>query len=912
MTEKDTPSSNPSGGLRLLLARIDLTAGLSSLPVVGPQVPKDLDVRVTGLRFGVANRLLVLADVQKVNALLGAGGQSSRLRLPDARWTGKTQLGLSVELGGRPLQLNTPDGSGPPPAEKGSEKTKQAESGQNAMSDATGQGGQAGQSGQQGTAGITGTAWYSVDRTLGPVRLDRLGVRYTDNTVWLVTDAGLDIGGLKLSGRGMALGIPLENPAKVVPRLEGLGIGFSRPPVEISGAFLNQERKGYLVSLLGAAVLKLPTLSLSAVGGYAQREHQQPSLFVFGQLAFAEGQGVGPPPFRVTGAAAGFGYNSSVRVPDITEVDAFPLMPGGAGDADTTDAMALLDTLISGKAGKDSKNGKDGKDSKNPQENTKGSKTGTGGWIREAPGRIWLAAGVRFDSFQFVHSRALALGDFGFEGEKNFTLALLGRSAADFPLRSTGASRYAHVELSIKASYESAEDALKVAARIEPGSYLVHPSCKLSGDAAFSMWFGNNRQHAGDFVLTAGGYHPKYPVPSHYPKADRLKLEWSWGPVSLRGACYAALTPSAFMVGAELDVSFHASPISAWCRAALDALIQWDPFSFRVTVSVSIGVRIDIAIPISMEIGVDLDLWGPPTGGIARVHVIAGWNFEIRFGEDPPSSPAWLPWKDFTDRMLPGPVAQISAEKGRLPARPVSGVGGSSKKSGEPETWEMSPDGFTVLTRTTVPAQQVRLVDVQGKDRAPSGSTDGSTLSVRPVGATGARSTHRITVQRDGKPFDPEADGWTVDLVRGNVPLGLWGVPLKAAGTAPPDPGPGNETIYRVTGTRITAHRPAPSADPLVTSELQVGHETVGHPQVPLTAGKPDGTAPACPGTTRADLAAHLATDRTKRAELAQALADDLVAPPGARTLTDDLPAYARTLWSQLRTDPMQLDSAKD
>ncbi|MFG2905047.1 DUF6603 domain-containing protein [Kitasatospora sp. NPDC048286] len=848
----DTPPTKGGAALRLLLVRLNLSAGLSSLPVVGSQVPEEVDVRLTGLCVDVANRALVLTDVQRVNAMLTAmGGQGAPLLLAEASWPGKARLALDVELGGKHLQLGTQDGS-PPPSMRAI--------GRNDQETISTVGG-------KDLSGTPSTAWYTVDRVLGPVRLDRLGVSYADGTVWLLIDAGVDMGGLKFSGRGMGLGISLHDPARITPRLDGLGIGFSRPPIEISGALINQVRKGYLVSLLGAAVIDVPSFSLSAVGGYAQRVNAQPSLFVFGQLGFPAGQGVGPPPFRVTGAAAGFGYNSTVRLPDISEIDTFPFLPSAAGGG--TDAMTLADSLTRSAAGK-------------------------APWVSEAPGRVWLAAGLRFDSFQFIHARALVLGEFGLTGGSDITLALLGQADADFPLKSTGSSRYAHVSLALMASYTSRENALRVQAQIQPGSFLVHPSCKLSGDAALVLWFGP--KHAGDFVLTVGGYHPKFQVPLHYPAARRLAIEWDAGPVSLRGACYAALTPSAFMVGAELDVAFHEGPIQAWCRAVLDALIQWDPFRFRVTMSVRIGVRIDILIPISAEIGVDLDLWGPPTGGIAHVYVAFGWTFDLRFGEDPPSEPKPLGWSDFVSRMLPGPVAQVIVESGRLPAEPADGA--TEKPD---EICEMSRDGFTVLTRASIPASEVVLVTP-----GHTGKTDtGKTITVRPTGVT-ATSVHKVTVTHDGAVIDPtEATyGWTVGQVTGKVPLGLWGEPLKSAGQAPqlPVPTAKPELVDRLTGTRITAPRRPPSGGTVKAKEAAVDREERRIDEKPLLATAQSGSAPTRP-YDRSTLAAKLTG--TDRKPLLEALTACGVAVPPGGSLTDSLTGYAGHIHSYLRADPM-------
>ncbi len=61
-------------------------------------------------------------------------------------------------------------------------------------------------------------------------------------------------------------------------------------------------------------------------------------------------------------------------------------------------------------------------------------------------------------------------------------------------------------------------------------SFLFDRSCKLTGGFAFCVWFAptnpNIESHAGDFVLTLGGYHPKFKVPAWYPKVPRIGFDW--------------------------------------------------------------------------------------------------------------------------------------------------------------------------------------------------------------------------------------------------------------------------------------------------------------------------------------------------------------------------------------------------
>ena len=55
---------------------------------------------------------------------------------------------------------------------------------------------------------------------------------------------------------------------------------------------------------------------------------------------------------------------------------------------------------------------------------------------------------------------------------------------------------------------------------LAPSSFLLDPACHLTGGFAFCLWFGDN-PHAGDFVVTIGGYHPAFAPPSYYPVVPR-------------------------------------------------------------------------------------------------------------------------------------------------------------------------------------------------------------------------------------------------------------------------------------------------------------------------------------------------------------------------------------------------------
>jgi tetratricopeptide (TPR) repeat protein len=184
-----------------------------------------------------------------------------------------------------------------------------------------------------GVAAGDGTRWVTVQKSFGPVYLDRVGLRYADGVAWFVLDAVLTAAGLTLSTRGLALGSPLDRFAPEFG-LDGVGIDYRGGEVEVGGVLAWEERtladgRTY-DAYTGAAVVRTQQLALAALAAYACPPGADPSLFVYGILGYPLG---GPAFCFVTGLAAGFGYNQSLRIPALHEVRSFPLVAAATGSA---------------------------------------------------------------------------------------------------------------------------------------------------------------------------------------------------------------------------------------------------------------------------------------------------------------------------------------------------------------------------------------------------------------------------------------------------------------------------------------------------------------------------------------------------------------------------------------------------
>jgi hypothetical protein len=145
--------------------------------------------------------------------------------------------------------------------------------------------------------------WLTMDKTLGPLHIQKIGVGWRNSKLSLLLDAGMTASGLTIDLINFALNAPPMNLSDFDFSLDGLGIAFEGGPVSISGAFA-KVGTGYT----GEAHIKIGPINLFAVGAYDTIDGH-PSMFIFAMSNEPLG---GPPAFFVTGIAAGFGYNRAL------------------------------------------------------------------------------------------------------------------------------------------------------------------------------------------------------------------------------------------------------------------------------------------------------------------------------------------------------------------------------------------------------------------------------------------------------------------------------------------------------------------------------------------------------------------------------------------------------------------------
>ncbi|MFI5972886.1 DUF6603 domain-containing protein [Streptomyces sp. NPDC051452] len=143
-----------------------------------------------------------------------------------------------------------------------------------------------------------------------------------------------------------------------------------------------------------------------------------------------------------------------------------------------------------------------------------------------------------------------------------------------------------------------------------------------------------------EFVLSAGGFHPRYTRPTGVPALRRLQVDLApGGGFGLRMEAYFAVTSNAVMFGGQvqLDAMIAGCGVQGWL--GLDALFVLDPFAFAVQVRAGVAVR---AFGRRLaSVGLDFTLEGPApwhafgTGSISVLFWDVALDFDVRWGSPP-------------------------------------------------------------------------------------------------------------------------------------------------------------------------------------------------------------------------------------------------------------------------------------
>jgi hypothetical protein len=578
--------------------------------------------------------------------------------------------------------------------------------------------------------------WLDVDKSLGPLHVSRLGFATQDKAVTVGVDAGISLGGVSLQAQGLGFDAHLAADGMSFAldhlRIEGFGIDLDRDPLAFSGAFL---RKGD--EFLGAVTISTESFALHAVGAL-QMLHGAPSMFLFGVLDYPIG---GPPFFFVKGLAAGFGLHRRLTLPPVAGVRNFPLVAevlhkagtGPLSKASTAERLASFSTFIQPKLGE-----------------------------------YFFAAGVQFTSFKLVDGFLLLVVRAS-EARHAVEIDLVGTATFDNPSElPAGVKPIAHVEMDLTGHFAPAEGVVSVMADVNNHSYIFDGACTLGGQFAFASWFGAS-DHAGDFVLSVGGYRNTYRRPQHYPDVARVKVDWKVSDtITVNGTGYFALTPQLVMAGLTLDAHARIDDIRADFSLTADFELGWEPFHYAVSIHVEISASWGW---FSTTASADLDVWGPSFSGTAHVK----WSvisFYIAFGERHKTGPTPIDWTRFETAFL-ADKTQDSVDQAVLTFRIESGLLEiRTDATTKEEIWVVDPETFAIAISSTVPVRAADTAIARAEGDPAPGTQAG--FGIAPMAVSEIDTCLRLDVDRF-------ADHFRRSERHRRFPPAVWGRTLRQA-----------------------------------------------------------------------------------------------------------------------------------
>lgn len=720
---------------------VDLDAGiqLSNLPVVGFLFNPGQSLNVT-FQFIAVSRAFESDEIKAINQLTGP----ETTKLPEQRIGGVQAdqpdftLKAAVKFAGTTqhlaLPLNTDVGAAP------ASKKLPVTSG-----------------------GGMATYWVKIDKALGPFHFQRLGIGTDSTKLALLLDASLQTAGLTIMLDGLEASCTFAD-LKVGTfqpsfELRGLGIAFKSGDLEIGGALVHRPAPAK-DAYDGAVVIRYKRLGIEAVGSY-ETVDGHPALFIYALIDYPLG---GPAFFFVEGGALGFGYNRTFTMPSIDKVSEFPLVKQALSPGQSRlTPMELAGELRP--------------------------------YIAPAPGQYFIAVGVKFTSFKTIKGFVLLTVLFG----DHFEIDVLGKATLTSPPGAESGKALMSATLMLLGRFQPEQGLLMVMAQLGPDARLFAPDCHLSGGFALYCWFdGKNK---GDFVLTLGGYHKAFAVPGHYPKVPRLAMNWQVNPnLSLKAEAYFALTPSALMAGGKLEANWQSGDLQAWFRVEVDFLIGWQPFYYNGHAYIAIGARYRFEFfgkhEISAELTAELDIWGPPFSGRARVQ----WNlisFELAFGDKEPRPPEPLDWPAFRKSFLPeGRMFIMTAETGKV----AQGRGNARTEDAASLGW-LNPRTLCIAVRSPLPIKDPGNDLLKNALELPrTAPVKEPKLGIAPMNKKATewkKSLVTITIVRVSASNSPEdvTGQFQATRIRDNVPASLWGETMDPKARKKDDPQLLNDAI---------------------------------------------------------------------------------------------------------------------
>jgi hypothetical protein len=581
----------------------------------------------------------------------------------------------------------------------------------------------------------------------------------------LLFDAELEMGPIEISGMGLGLKAIFDSTSQtpvfesVTPTLEGISVSVKdKKFFSLTGGLLKTEPAVGKVEYTGELLFTVKDIALMMYGAYGTYTPDpvnglggNPYTSFFGYLQLGDnpsGNSASPvsklsaPNFQLTSVSVGFGYNMELSVPSISDIPKFPLVTGQSGTK-----------------------GSQGSGTHNPL-------AALSSYIVMKEREYWAAAGIQFTTYEIVRSSILLVVEWG----NDLIVQVLGLSTLTIPAEAengkSGIKPVAIGQLAIKALFDQNKGVLSVQARLTPESYLLDQKMRLTGGFAFYTWFGSS-PYAGDWVISLGGYNPYYQKPTHYPSVTGLGFNWeSSSSLTYKGGAYFALTPAAVMLGGFFMASFqHKKWLKAWFDLNINVLIQWKPFYYDFTASISVGVTFSkkvwfVNITVSLSLGIGVHIWGPNFAGEATIHVVF-FTISIPFGAGSKPGTNPIPWSEFKSSFLPA-----GGNSKYLDASVTSGLNKDLSKVSSTSglSWTVSGDNASFLVKTVVPVSGALAFNKKSIKQS------GKAVGVGPVGVDKLISNFSVSLTKKDKATNQNVayNDVLTEVHSIPAPKGLW------------------------------------------------------------------------------------------------------------------------------------------
>lgn len=164
----------------------------------------------------------------------------------------------------------------------------------------------------------------------------------------------------------------------------------------------------------------------------------------------------------------------------------------------------------------------------------------------------------------------------------------------------------------------------------------------LEGDMVLRIGWGAKP----DFVLSVGGFHPRFSPPTHLqiPTMKRLTLKILSGNPRLTLTCYFAVTSNTVQFGAGIDFYFGVAGFKVVGEFGFDVLFQFSPFRFIADARARLAVKAGSTTILSLSL--EFTLEGPTpwrAKGTAKFKILF-FSVKVKFD---------VTWGDKKDTTLP-------------------------------------------------------------------------------------------------------------------------------------------------------------------------------------------------------------------------------------------------------------------